>query len=580
MTDVLVRLIRDLMRPYRRQLGVLVVLQGVQALANLYLPTLNADLINHGVLAHDLPHIWRVGGLMLVVSVAQLLFTLAAVYTASRVAMAFGRDLRSALFHAVTSYSARELNGFGAPSLINRITNDVQQVQMLVVFLCTLVLSAPVTAVGGIVLAMHQDLGLSSLLVLSIPVLAVAIGVVVRRLVPKFRRLQIEIDTINRVLREQLTGIRVVRAFVREPEERVRFAAANRDLTATAMAAGRLMSLMFPLLMLVINGSSVVLIWWGGSRVAHGQTSVGSLIAFLSYFTLILMSVLMASFAAVMAPRAAVSAERILAVLDTVTSVVPPARPVTEMPEPGAVELRDVTFGYPGADVPVLAHLDVTVRPGTVLAVVGSTGSGKTSLVNLVARLFDVTGGAVLVGGVDVRDLDPDVLWDRVGMVPQKPFLFSGTVRSNLQHGKADATDEECWAALEVAQAADFVRQMPGALDARVEQGGTNLSGGQRQRMAIARAVVRRPDVYLFDDCFSALDASTDARLRAALTPWTRDAAVVVVAQRVATIRGADQIAVLEDGGIVGLGTHGELLESCATYAEIVDSQEFARTGA
>ncbi|HVU71481.1 MAG TPA: ABC transporter ATP-binding protein [Mycobacteriales bacterium] len=577
---MLVRLIREFLRPHRRQLGILVVLQAVQALANLYLPTLNADLINHGVLVHDLPHIWHVGGLMLAVSVVQLGFTLAAVLTASRLAMSFGRDVRSALFHRVTGYSARELNGFGAPSLINRITNDVQQVQMLVVFLCTLVLSAPVTAVGGIVLAMREDRGLSALLALSIPVLGLAMTVVIRRLVPQFRRLQTEIDAINRVLREQLTGIRVVRAFVREPEERARFDDANRDLTRTAMAAGRLMSLMFPLLMLVINGSSVVLIWWGGSRVAHGQTSVGSLIAFISYFTLILMSVLMASFAAVMAPRASVSAERILEVLDTATSVVPPAHPVSAMTEPGTVELRDVTFGYPGADVPVLAHLDARVGPGTVLAVVGSTGSGKTSLVNLVARLFDVTGGAVLVGGVDVRELDPDVLWNRVGMVPQKPFLFSGTIRSNLQHGKADATDDECWEALDVAQAGDFVRQMPGGLDARVEQGGTNLSGGQRQRMAIARAVVRRPDVYLFDDCFSALDASTDARLRAALTPWTRDAAVIVVAQRVATIRGADQILVLQDGGIVGLGPHEELLKTCATYREIVDSQELTRSGA
>jgi ATP-binding cassette subfamily B protein len=554
-----------------------VVLQAIQTFANLYLPTLNADLINNGVLRRDTSHVWHVGMIMVEATAVQLVFAVCAIYFAARAATAFGRDLRSALFHRVTEFSAQEVNTFGAPSLINRITNDVQQVQMLVVLTCTLVLSAPFTAVGGIFMAMHEDLGLSALLAVSIPALALSIGLVIRRMVPRFRLMQEQIDGINRVLREQLTGIRVVRAFVREPEERTRFDGVNRDLTGTALSAGRLMAFMFPLAMLVINASSVALIWWGGDRIAHGQTTIGALVAFLTYFTLILMAVMMASFVAVMAPRAAVSADRIEEVLSTRTSVVPPTRPARGMPHPGTVQFHDVTFGYPGADEPVLCNIEFGVWPGQTLAIIGSTGSGKTSLINLVARLFDVTSGAVLVGGVDIRDLDPGVLWNRIGLVPQKAYLFSGTVRSNLQYGKPDATDDECWDALEIAQAADFVRLLPGGLDAHVEQGGTNLSGGQRQRLAIARALVRRPDIYLFDDCFSALDLATDARLRAALEPFTRDAAVLVVAQRVSTIRHADQILVLEDGVTVGLGTHDELLETCPTYFEIAESQHHVR---
>jgi ATP-binding cassette subfamily B protein len=576
---MLIRLLRTYLRRYRRPLVVLVVLQSIQAIASLYLPNLNSDVIDKGVLRGDTGYIWRLGGLMLAVTLVQATFSILAVYIGSRTAMSFGRDVRSGLFHRVTNFSAQEMNTFGAPSLINRITNDVQQVQLLVVMTCTLALAAPVTAIGGVVMAMQQDIGLSWLLAISVPVLLICVFAVVSRMVPQFRLMQERIDGINRVLREQITGIRVVRAFVREPEEIRRFDAVNTDLTATSLAAGRLMALLFPLVLLVINGSSVALIWFGGNRIASGQTTIGSLIAFLTYFTLILMGVMMATFVAVMAPRAAVSAERIQEVLDSETSVRPPAHPV-HVDSIGRVELRDVTFGYPGADEPVLSNVSFETAPGRTTAIIGSTGSGKTTLVNVVARLFDVTSGAVLLGGVDVRRLDPSVLGNRIGLVPQKPYLFSGTVRSNLQYGKPDATDAELWEALTVAQAVDFVAAMPGGLDAAIEQGGTNVSGGQRQRLAIARALVRRPDVYLFDDSFSALDLATDARLRAALVPHPRDAAVLVVAQRVSTIETADQIVVLEDGRVVGLGRHDELLETCPTYVEIVESQRSAREAA
>ncbi|HEX5365391.1 MAG TPA: ABC transporter ATP-binding protein [Acidimicrobiales bacterium] len=574
------RLLRTFLARYRRLLVALVALQAVQAMASLYLPNLNSDVIDDGVMRGDQGYIWRMGGVMLAVTAVQMGFAVAAVRVGSKVAMGFGRDVRSALFHRVTDFSAQEVNTFGAPSLINRITNDVQQVQLLVVMTTTLALAAPITAVGGVVMAMRQDLGLSWLLAVSMPALLVGVGLVVSRMVPLFRQVQRWIDNVNAVLREQITGIRVVRAFVREPQEAARFEAVNRELTHASLMAGRLMALMFPIVMLIINGSSVALVWFGGDRIARGEMTIGSLIAFLTYFTLILTAVMMATFVAVMAPRASVSADRIVEVLDTESSVRAAVSPVTTVPSLGTVELRHVTFGYPGAAAPVVVDVSSTTRPGQTTAIIGSTGSGKTSLLNLVARLFDVTDGAVLLGGVDVRDLDPDLLWSRIGLVPQKPYLFSGTVRSNLRDGKPDASDEEMWTALEVAQAAGFVSAMPGALDAVVEQGGSNLSGGQRQRLAIARALVRRPDVYLLDDCFSALDLATDARLRAALAPYAREAATLVVAQRVSTIRHADQILVLEDGRAVGLGTHDDLLASCPTYVEIVESQVREREAA
>jgi ATP-binding cassette subfamily B multidrug efflux pump len=577
---VLIRLLRRFLARYKRVLLVVVALQSVQAIASLYLPNLNSDVIDRGVMRGDTGYIWRLGGVMLVVTLVQLILSVVAAYFGSQVAMSFGRDVRSALFHRVTDFSAQEVSTFGAPSLINRITNDVQQVQIFVVLTCSLALAAPVTAIGGVVLAMRQDIGLSWLLVASIPVLLIAVLLIVARMVPLIRLMQERIDKVNQVLREQITGVRVVRAFVREPQERRRFGVVNAALTDTSLAAGRTMALLFPVVLLVINGSTVALLWVGGSRIASGQTTIGSLIAFLTYFTLILTAVMMATFVGVMAPRAAVCADRIVDVLDTPTSVLPPVEPVRSMPAPGSVEFRDVTFGYPGAEAPVLSHVSFVTRPGETTAIIGSTGSGKTTLVNLVARLFDVTEGTLLVGGVDIRQLDPAILWNRIGLVPQKPYLFSGSVRSNLQYGKPDATDDELWTALQVAQAADFVAAMPRGLDATIEQGGTNVSGGQRQRLAIARALVRRPDIYLFDDSFSALDLATDARLRAALVPHTRDAAVVLVAQRVSTIRNADRIAVVEDGCVVGLGTHDELLASCPTYVEIVDSQRSAQEAA
>jgi ATP-binding cassette subfamily B protein len=570
---VLIRLLRTHLRRYRNLLLLLVGVQAVQALAGLYLPFLNADVIDKGVMTGDTSYIWHMGGLMLAVTVVQLTFSLLATYFASRVAMGFGRDIRDGLFHRVTSFSSREVNRLGAPSLITRITNDVQQVQQLVMMTASFALAAPVTVVGGIILAVHQDGGLAWLLAVSMPVLVLALTLVVSRMIPTFRVMQERIDGINRVLREQITGIRVVRAFVREREETARFERTNEELTATSLTAGRLMAFMFPIVMLIINGSSVAVIWFGGNRIAAGSLSIGALIAFLSYFVLILMSVMMATFVASMAPRAAVCADRIAEVLDTESSVWAPAAPVEGLAALRSLEYNHVTFRYPGAEVPVVSDVSFTVAAGTTTAIIGSTGAGKTTLVNLAARLFDVDGGGVLLGGCDVRTIDPELLWNRIGLIPQKPYLFSGTVRSNLLYGKPDATDEELWTALQVAQAADFVAAMPGGLDAAIEQGGSNVSGGQRQRLAIARALVRRPDVYLFDDSFSALDVATDARLRAALAPYTRESAVLVVGQRVSTIRHADQIVVLEDGEVVGLGTHDELLVNCPTYQEIVASQ-------
>jgi ATP-binding cassette subfamily B protein len=570
---VLIRLLRSHLRPYRTTLWLIVALQTVQTSAALTLPTLNARIIDKGLLLHDTGYIYTWGAVMLFFALIQIVFAVVAVYFGGKVAMSFGRDLRKNLFHQVTSFSAREVGTYGAPSLITRITNDVQQVQMLVVMACTMAIAAPITMVVGVFLALHQDVGLSIILVIAMPVCGVVLGLLVSRMVPAFRLMQDRIDQVNRVLREQITGIRVVRAFVREPQEARRFAQSNDDLTAVSLKAGRLMSSMFPTVNLLINLSSVGVLWLGASRVNSGEIQVGTLIAYLTYLVQILMSVVMATFMVSMVPRAAVSADRIQEVLETDPSVVPPVDPVREVVTHGALEFRDVGFHYPGAEHPVLCDVSFATAPGQTTAIVGSTGAGKTTLVNLILRLFDSTEGTVLVGGVDVHDLDPDVLWSTIGLVPQRPYLFSGTVASNLQYGKPDATEEEMWAALEVAQATDFVRAMPGGLEARIEQGGTNVSGGQRQRLSIARALIRKPDIYVFDDSFSALDLATDARLRAALGPYTKDAAVVIVAQRISTISTADNILVLEDGLVIGRGTHDELMRECPTYAEIVQSQ-------
>jgi len=570
---MLIRLLRSHLRPYRAQLAVIVVLQAAQAIAGLYLPRLNGNIINNGVLLGDTHYIWSTGGLMLLFTLLQVALSVTAVYWGSKVAMAFGRDVRRDLFQRVTDFSAREVGVLGAPSLITRITNDVQQVQMLVQMVCTLLLAAPITAVGGVIMALSEDVGLSWLLMVSIPVLIVVIIAIIRQMVPQYQVMQERIDSLNRVLREQITGMRVVRAFVREPYEAVRFGAANDDVTDTALVAGRLMALIFPTAIMMVNITTVGVVWFGSNRIASGDMQVGAMVAYITYLVQILMSVTMASFIGSMWPRASVCAERIVEVLDTESSVVTAEHPVESVPLRGTVEFRGACFGYPGAEADVLHDITLLCRPGQTTAVIGSTGSGKTTLVGLVPRLFDVTAGEVLFDGVDVRELDPIALGARIGLVPQKPYLFSGTVASNLRYGKPDATDDELWHALTVAQAADFVRAMPDGLNASIAQGGSNVSGGQRQRLAIARALVRKPEVYLFDDSFSALDVATDARLRAALVPETADAAVLIVGQRVATIAGADQIVVLEDGRIVGLGRHDDLLATCPTYAEIVSSQ-------
>jgi ATP-binding cassette subfamily B protein len=578
--SVLLRLLRDYLRRYRAWLTAVVVLQLAGTIASLYLPSLNADIIDKGIALGDTGFIVRTGAWMLLISVVQITATVAAVYYGARTAMSFGRDVRAAIFSRVADFSAREVGLFGAPSLITRNTNDVQQVQMLVVMTCTMLVAAPIMCVGGIVMALREDVGLSWLMLVAVPALVMSIGLILSRMVPQFRAMQRRIDAVNRILREQISGIRVVRAFVREQYETARFAQANADLTSTAVRVGRLMALIFPVVMLILNASSVAVLWFGGHRVDAGEMQIGSLTAFLTYLILILMSVMMATFMAMMIPRAAVCAERIQEVLDTASSVPAPADPVTQVAARGELELRGVGFSYPGADEPVLRDIGFHARPGQTTAVIGSTGSGKTTLVSLIPRLVDVTAGSILVDGVDVRALAPEMLWSRIGLVPQQAYLFSGTVASNLRYGNPAATEEQLWEALEIAQAKDFVEEMAGGLDAPIAQGGTNVSGGQRQRLCIARALVAQPEIYLFDDSFSALDLGTDARLRAALRPHTADATVVIVAQRVSTIVDADQILVLEDGELVGRGTHEELLAGCTTYAEIVESQRSAEDAA
>ena len=579
--EVLTRLLRRHLRPYTGLVVAVLLLQLVATLASLYLPSLNADIIDRGIVQTDLPYIWRVGGVMLVVSAVQAVAQICATWAAARTAMGVGRDLRAGVVEQVLSFSTRELGQFGAPSLITRSTNDVQQVQQVTFMALVMLVAAPITAVGGVVMAVRQDVGLSPLIAVAVAVLLTGMGVIIARMVPLFRANQRQLDAVNRVLREQITGIRVIRAFTREPQERQRFARTNAELTGIGLRLGDLMALMFPFVMLVMNLSSVGVIWFGAHRVSSGAMEVVALTAYISYLIQILMSIMMATMVATMIPRATVSAERIGAVLGTSTSVVAPAQPREPRADArGLVELRGVSFTYPGAEHPVLRDIDLVARPGTTTAVVGATGSGKTTLVRLLPRLADVTGGAVLVDGVDVRDLAPEQLWSRVGLVPQRPYLFSGTVASNLRFGDPDATDEQLWEALRVAQADDFVRAFPEGLDHPVAQGGGNVSGGQRQRLCIARALVARPSVYLFDDSFSALDLATDARLRAALRPLTRDATVLVVAQRVSTIADADQIVVLDEGRVVGTGRHTELVETCPTYAEIVRSQQHGEVAA
>jgi ATP-binding cassette subfamily B protein len=570
---MLPRLLRDHLRPYTGAVATVVALQLVGTLASLYLPSLNADIIDNGVARGNTGYILRTGGWMLAVALLQVLCTIAAVYVGARTAMAFGRDVRARVFAHVTRFSARELAQFGAPTLITRAPNAVQQVQMLVLGSAPGLIAAPIMAIGGVVMALRQDVGLSWLMAISVPVLLAVVGLIVSRMVPLFQAMQARLDDVNRVLREQLAGIRVIRAFVREPTEVARFAAANAALTDTMLRAGRLMVAIFPTVMLVLNVSSVAVLWFGAGRIQAGQMQIGALTAFLTYLLQILMSVMMATIVVIMIPRASVAAGRIGDVLASTPTLVAPAHPVTGQPRPGYVELRAAAFQYPGAAAPVLADISLQAIPGTTTAIIGATGSGKTTLLSLVPRLFDVTAGQVLVGGVDVRELDPHLLRAQLGWVPQQAYLFSGTVASNLRYGKADASDDELWAALEVAQARDFVAALPDGLQAPVRQGGVNFSGGQRQRLSIARALVRRPQVYLFDDAFSALDVATDARLRTAMGPIVRDATILVVAQRVSTIRDADQILVLDQGRSVAAGRHDELVAASPAYAEIGASQ-------
>ncbi|MGW6424142.1 ABC transporter ATP-binding protein [Nocardia sp. NPDC055053] len=570
---MLITLLRTYLAPYRAQLAGVITLQLISVIAMLYLPSLNADLIDNGVTQGDIGYIWTTGLWMLAVSCVQIVASSASVYFGAQAAMGAGRDMRGGVLHRVETFSAREVGVFGAPSLITRSTNDIQQVQLLIVMSVTILVMAPIMCVGGIVMALREDLGLSWLLLIAVPALALAMGTIVARMVPGFRQMQARIDDVNRVLREQITGIRVVRAFVRERQEIWRFGMANTALTDASLRVGKLMALMFPTVMLISNLTAVAVIWFGGHHVDNGTMQIGSLTALLSYIMQILMAVMMASFLAMMAPRAAVSADRIGAVLETESSVRPPRLPQPFAGDPATVDLQFAEFAFPGAEKPVLRGIRFQVAPGTTTAIVGSTGSGKTTLINLIPRLIDVTDGAVYVGGTDVRHLDLESLRGGIGLVPQKAYLFSGTIASNLRYGNPDATDEELWHALEVAQAADFVREMPQGLETPVAQGGTTVSGGQRQRLCIARALVRKPRVYLFDDSFSALDVATDARLRAALKPETADASVIIVAQRIATIRDADQIVVIEDGAMAGIGTHEHLMQRCPEYREIVESQ-------
>lgn len=567
------RLIFTYLKPYWRELLAILILQVLATAMSLYLPNLNAQIIDDGVVKGDTDLIWRSGALMLLFSLVQAAGQIGATWFGALTAMSLGRDLRAAIFDRALSFSTREMRDFGASSLLTRNTNDVLQVQTIVQTTLTIIVGAPIMMVGGFVMAVREDFGLSWIIAVSVAVLGVAVSLLVIFVSPLFQRMQTNLDNLNRVLREQISGIRVIRAFIREDHESRRFEGANEDVYSVTLRASRWMVLLFPIAMFMVNISSVAVIWFGAFRIDSGNIQIGQMTAFLNYLIQILISVMMSTMLLFLAPRSAVSADRILEVLDTEPTVAPPADPVAPQELTGVVEFRDVTFTYPGAEDPVLANVSFTLAPGRTTAIIGSTGSGKSTLVNLIPRLYDVSSGEVLVDGVDVRRLDPDALWSRIGLVPQKPYLFSGTVASNLLYGRPDATPEQMWEALRIAQAADFVEKLDGGLAAHIAQGGTNVSGGQRQRLSIARALVKEPAVYVFDDSFSALDVATDARLRAALAPATADRATLIVAQRVATIRGADEILVLEHGRIVGRGTHDELLASNATYQEIVDSQ-------
>ena len=570
----MIRLLRSGLRSYRWQIIIVLVLVLIQVIANLYLPTLNADIINNGVVTGNTAYIVKVGGLMLGVTLLYVLAAITAVYFGSKTSMGLGRDTRGSLFRRVQSFSQAEVNKFGPASLITRTTNDVQQVQMVVLMMLNVVVAAPLTAIGGIIMALRLDVPLSAVILVAIPIMGVVIGLVMTRAIPLFMSMQKKIDRINQVTREFLSGVRVIRAFDRTVYEEERFDVANEDLTTTTLKVGRLFAIMFPAITIILNLSTVAIMWFGGKQIANGSMPIGDLTAFLTYIIQILFAVLMATIMFVMVPRAAVSAQRIMEVLDTKPTIGDPERPATGVAEAGNVEFRDVEFRYPGAEDPVISGISFTARPGETTAIVGSTGSGKTTLISLIPRFYEVTGGSVLVDGVDVRELAQQDLWHRIGLVPQKSFLFSGTVADNLRQGDEQAADEQLWRYLEIAQGREFVEDMPEQLETHVAQGGASVSGGQRQRLAIARALAKQAKIQIYDDSFSALDLTTDARLRAALHKHTADATVIIVAQRVGTIMHADQIIVLDDDGtIAGIGTHEQLLETSETYREIVTSQ-------
>jgi len=570
---LILRLLQTYMRPYARAVALIVLLLLVQSVANLYLPNLNADIINNGVIRGDINYIWRIGGIMLGISVGLGIISIVAVYWASRVSMGVGRDLRDALFEQVQLFSARDMNRFGTATLITRNTNDVQQLQLFLQLALTIMVIAPIMGIGGVIMALYEDVSLSLVLVVVVPLMAVVVVVMLSLAVPLFQSMQVKIDRINRVLREQITGIRVIRAFVRTRQEQHRFEVANADLTSTALRVNRIFVFAMPSLMVIMNLSSVAVLWFGGHLIDGGSMPIGNLTAFLSYILQILLAVMMGVMVFILVPRAVASAARIQEVLSTEPSISDPADPIVPRFSRGIVEFRDATFGYPGGERPVLRGVSFVLQPGQTTAIIGGTGAGKTTLLNLIPRFFDVTSGAVVIDGVDVREQALEALWNSIGLVPQRAYLFGGTVADNLRFGREEATETELWHALEVAQARDFVESMPGRLDAAIDQGGSNVSGGQRQRLAIARAIVKRPAVYLFDDCFSALDAATDNRLRGALRAETTASTVVIVAQRVSTIMYAERIIVLEDGQVVGIGRHDELIAGCMQYREIVASQ-------